>query len=371
MASFTMQRWCSLQGKHTSPAWRPCWPHAVIVCSFRAPHPETPQATWNGGNPSSGELPCPKLFSNLSDLLITRPTKTRAQALGWPSRSAQDGECGGWQPDGSPREGTSSGQRRSDSSCSQSIYAYYQKRANTLKSTGTITESLRDGGRGAAETYQPTASSGTSTSYREIATALYTRGTSRVDRTPPTCPHAANTLPPHYSFVDCRRPPNSGLSSLTPTQIDTARTAAIQGLMQRCFPTSVQPDHKSKGVRQWKAPDTRKHPLPIPPPPTATASRPALYPQNLTPIPSALRPHCLARDRLRMSRTKVLVRDGPIQRHLVQEKQVQDMSLWFPAGVGPDGPWEIHVVTLQFQSPEVWERIQPSMRKLYHNGMIR
>ena len=47
-----------------------------------------------------------------------------------------------------------------------------------------------------------------------------------------------------------------------------------------------------------------------------------------------------------LSRTKVLVRDGPIQRHLLQGKQAQDVSLWFPAGVGPDGPREIHAVTL-------------------------
>ena len=49
---------------------------------------------------------------------------------------------------------------------------------------------------------------------------------------------------------------------------------------------------------------------------------------------------------LTVSRTKVLVRDGPIQRHLLQGKQAQDASLWFPSGVGPDRPWEIHAVTL-------------------------
>ena len=47
-----------------------------------------------------------------------------------------------------------------------------------------------------------------------------------------------------------------------------------------------------------------------------------------------------------VSRTKVLVRDGPIQRHLLQGKQAQDVSLWVPSGVGPDGPRENHAVTL-------------------------
>ena len=31
---------------------------------------------------------------------------------------------------------------------------------------------------------------------------------------------------------------------------------------------------------------------------------------------------------------------------LSQGKQVQDTSLWFPYDLGPDGPWEIHAVTL-------------------------
>ena len=31
---------------------------------------------------------------------------------------------------------------------------------------------------------------------------------------------------------------------------------------------------------------------------------------------------------------------------LLQGKQVQDVSLWFPYRLGPDGPWEIHTVTL-------------------------
>ena len=47
-----------------------------------------------------------------------------------------------------------------------------------------------------------------------------------------------------------------------------------------------------------------------------------------------------------LSQTKVLVHDGPIQRHLLQGKQAQDASLRFPPGVGPDGLREIHAVTL-------------------------
>ena len=118
----------------------------------------------------------------------------------------------------------------------------------------------------------------------------------------------ANILPPHYSFMDCQHPPNSSLSSSTSTQIDTARIATIQGLMQHHFPTSVQLDNEAKEAGQWKVPDTRMHPIPIPPPSTSVARRLPIstesYTHPLHPTPT-------------LSRTKVLVRDGPIQSHLV------------------------------------------------------
>ena len=93
--------------------------------------------------------------------------------------------------------------------------------------------------------------------------------------------------------------PNSNLSSSTPTRIEAVRTAAVRGLIQSHLPLSVQPDLGENEARQRMVPDTRACQLPIPIPPTATASRPAPYTQNLTPVPSTLHPHCLAKDWLR------------------------------------------------------------------------
>ena len=52
--------------------------------------------------------------------------------------------------------------------------------------------------------------------------------------------------------------------------------------------------------KQRKVPEARARGLPIPPPNPPTAKGPAPYPQHLTPTPSHLRPHCLAKDRLRL-----------------------------------------------------------------------
>ena len=66
---------------------------------------------------------------------------------------------------------------------------------------------------------------------------------------------------------------------------------------------------------------------------------------NTRPLKPAMIP-ITPKHSLPLSRTKVLVRDGPIQRHLLQGKQAQDASLRSPSGIGPDGPREIHAVTL-------------------------
>ena len=40
--NFCMQRWSSLQGELTSPAWRPCLPLSITVHSTHIPLPEAP-----------------------------------------------------------------------------------------------------------------------------------------------------------------------------------------------------------------------------------------------------------------------------------------------------------------------------------------
>ena len=55
-----------------------------------------------------------------------------------------------------------------------------------------------------------------------------------------------------------------------------------------------------QAAKQRKVREARPRELNIPPASTPTVRAPAPYQQNLTPIPSVLRPHCLAKDRLRL-----------------------------------------------------------------------
>ena len=50
--NFCMQCWSSLQGKLTSPTWRPCLPLSIAVHSAHIPLPEAPLTISTGGNTS-------------------------------------------------------------------------------------------------------------------------------------------------------------------------------------------------------------------------------------------------------------------------------------------------------------------------------
>ena len=64
-------------------------------------------------------------------------------------------------------------------------------------------------------------------------------------------------------------------------------------------PEANTPDVEPRAVKQRSTPAARTRHLPIPSPNAPTTKGPAPYPQHLTPTPSHLRPHCLARDRIR------------------------------------------------------------------------
>ena len=81
---------------------------------------------------------------------------------------------------------------------------------------------------------------------------------------------------------------------------ELTRGAAIKRLVQEQTPEAYTPGIDPPTAKRRKTPDARLRDLPIPNPNTPTAKGPAPYPQHLTPNPSHLRPHCLAKDRLRL-----------------------------------------------------------------------
>lgn len=88
---------------------------------------------------------------------------------------------------------------------------------------------------------------------------------------------------------------NSNLSSSASGPSELIRRLALK----RLAPTSSPDAEQSGPKRRLKLPEARPRQLPIPQTQSPQPKPPVPYRQNLTPIPSLLRPHCLARDRLR------------------------------------------------------------------------
>ena len=81
---------------------------------------------------------------------------------------------------------------------------------------------------------------------------------------------------------------------------ELAKKAVVKRLVRLQDPGTDAAEGEPRAVRQRRASDARMRNLPIPPPNTPSARAPAPYRQHLTPTPSRLRPHCLAKDRLKL-----------------------------------------------------------------------
>ena len=77
------------------------------------------------------------------------------------------------------------------------------------------------------------------------------------------------------------------------------RKTVVNRLVRTRGPNGDPSDDEQRASKQRKVTEARLRHIPIPPATTSTPRGPAPYLQHLTPTPSPLRPHCLARDRLR------------------------------------------------------------------------
>jgi hypothetical protein len=81
---------------------------------------------------------------------------------------------------------------------------------------------------------------------------------------------------------------------------ELTRRAALKRLVYAPGPSGEAQDLQPNSPKRRNPPETRARQLPIPQSRIASRKGPAPYPATLTPSPSSLRPHCFARDRLRL-----------------------------------------------------------------------
>ena len=123
-----------------------------------------------------------------------------------------------------------------------------------------------------------------------------------------------------------------GLSLSTFDAGEIARKVAAKHLVRVRSPGAegVEDRHDApRTPKQRKVPEARARDLPIPPTNPNTAKGPAPYPQHLTPTPSHLRPHCLAKDRLRLwsPASCVSVSDGSPTVNDTERERVKEIML--------------------------------------------
>ena len=108
---------------------------------------------------------------------------------------------------------------------------------------------------------------------------------------------------------------------------ELAKKVAIRHLVRRREPDDL--DAGQRTVRQRMVPEARQRDLAIPSATTPTVRGPAPYQQHLTPVPSHLRPHCLAKDRLRQWAPAPLVlgQAGTPGSSGVEQERVKDTML--------------------------------------------
>ena len=294
-----MPLWLSQRDALTSQTWRLCSPPSITVLSARIPPHEALLTTWRGGKANSGTQASSSAYPDPNPSSSSEPSQTRALVSAWQSRWAHDGERGDWHQAGSPKGGTSNGLRPLGSNSLQSAYSHYQTMGTTLSSMGTTAGSSRGGGKGAAPTGPPTTFSDASSSLRRIATERYIRDTSQVPKIPPT-PHSEASTPhaPSYS-TPLSSPARPDTSSSMSDPGELARKTAVRCLVRTRDTEDDPADAECRAHKQPKLPETRPRHLPIPQATTSAARGPAPYLPHLMPTPSSLRPHCLARDRLR------------------------------------------------------------------------
>lgn len=311
--SFYMSPWSFLQDGLTSPPSKKCFPSSIIVRTCFVPPPSTQAKISAGGEPIS---PCQSSLDpsqGQSRSLNPRLTQTLAQVLASRYGSTADGGHGASSQAGKTKTETSAGRRQSVWNSLLSHSSINAQKAAASKFSATTEVSSRAGGKDEAGTGPQTPYSNGSMSSRCQPSARSSPATCQASTTQRTVHPGASTH--HESYYSLRSPfPNpskpssqtltipKSLLSVIGTARESKRTRSSMTVLEHVSSPPIST--MSSVVKEKKCSKRRKlsklanhlggsipHKFSV-----------ANYPHNLTPITSSLRPHCSAKDRLRLWR---------------------------------------------------------------------
>ncbi|KAI0915750.1 hypothetical protein AcV5_010472 [Taiwanofungus camphoratus] len=327
-ASCYMPAWLFPEDVRISLDWRPCSESALIALSCHTHLPKVSPQIWNGGLPSSARLlqdPYGPYQTATSRSSISEHSQMPVQALALASSSMAGGELGGLSQDGKHWMDAEilDGQRQSDLNLQYAPSPGLAALRAITGYTGTTRALLMDGETAevGAKPSMPFSKEFISTSPKATIPSAYTQ---------PTYPASTIQQMPHLGVSTHPSPSSSHHSSFhqnsdallsmlkNPTQLqsyDASERDVIQKRSQSQLRTLSQilvpvnnltqttsVTSASTAVSRMTTIDgTQRFSAPLPSS-TSAYNTPKPYRVGLTPIPSNLRPHCLARDRLRLWR---------------------------------------------------------------------
>jgi hypothetical protein len=227
------------------------------------------------------------------------PSRTPVQVLVSELLSATNGERGVSSQGGRQTAETSGGQRPLASNSSPDPLLLQAYQASFSESLATTSVLSRDGGREGAGTGRPTWSSDVSTTSQVLTNAFLSRVTLPVEKTRQMVPREDSTLQLLVSSqLSAFQDLYANLSSTSTANLSlTEEVFSLADLPRAPSPAVASLTNR---VRHSTNASCLVQPQPIIHATTPHLAKPSAYQPSLCPLPSTLRPHCLARDRLRL-----------------------------------------------------------------------
>lgn len=321
--SFCMRLWLTQMEDPTSPAWKPCSEYFTTIRTCHVPHQDKFPQTSTGGLTNSPNQPSEEASQRHTRSMISLLSQMQVRPQALQSSSVHTGERGSSSQGGTPIRGTLDGPKLWGSNSShEPSRNSTQPGGNTSRFTET-TKGLSKGGKEVvAETLASMRFSNVLQNLREMRTSSSTQDTSGAPKTQQTIHPEADTHRNPSSYPPFNSPTNSAASSSTTTIIQMNVLSRMTSLDRRYrpYPNRHQTQQNEPGTSKKKTSSTLS--------PDAS-TKPKLrsngtnfgqnrfgqqraqmratgtntvgnYPPDLTPAPSPLRPHCPAKDRLRL-----------------------------------------------------------------------
>ena len=294
MGNFCTLAWCCRPDVLTSPAWNASWVPLIKTPLFPTSLHVTPLLTFLGGSMCSVPRKSPVPSQAQPPSLMLVPSQTPAQVLA----SATSGAPGVSSQGGKQMEGTSDGLKQLALSFLLTLSAQSAnlRQANTSGSLVTIEESSKAGGREGVEIGKPTRCSVASTASQILTNALLSHDMSPAVKTQLMAPREDST---HRLLISSQLSAFRTLSGSS-SSISISDPPPIEPL------SGPEPAPATLSPNLTQVTNRFRHGVPIgnvPAPVVSTIKKlvkPSAYSPGLSPLPSPLHPHCLARDRLRL-----------------------------------------------------------------------